>query len=424
MAEMLMDGIGSGNNAIVDDSHRLWVAGSITSMPAITAAADPATTKIGAAGLGSASLIGAYDGVNVQSTRIEAGSYLIVAGSISSMPTVSVSAGSESYIKGGSISIYNVVQTAGSIYSMPSISVSTGSNVWVQNPIGISGTNDIGSVVIKSAPVLGISGAKLDDLKVTNQVAGSIVYLPPITATNLDIRDLTVTSDSIVTLLGSTSVYNRIAGSVVNMPAVDINNPATIGSWTGYTGSIWSMPTTTVASTNLDIRDLVAVTDSVTTGSNIWIQNPVGISGTNVIGSVVIKSAPLIGVSGLIFINGNMTGSMAMKGIGSVIISSSTRLGGSIVNMPKTEIYVSGLISDFTTNLIQRMDYQDSLQPIYLGLALPGTVTSSIGWQLRKMGYSGTSSNLQLPVSVLFGSGNVNFDKVWDNRSGIYEAYS
>ena len=36
LAEMIMDGIGSGNNAIVDDSHRLWVAGSITSMPAIS----------------------------------------------------------------------------------------------------------------------------------------------------------------------------------------------------------------------------------------------------------------------------------------------------------------------------------------------------------------------------------------------------
>ena len=91
MAEMLMDGLGSANLAIIDDNHRLYTTGSITSMPAIvvTAAADPATTKVGDAGLGSVSLVGAYDYADdVQPLRIELGSYLIVAGSISSMPTI------------------------------------------------------------------------------------------------------------------------------------------------------------------------------------------------------------------------------------------------------------------------------------------------------------------------------------------------
>ena len=45
------------------------------------------------------------------------------------------------------------------------------------------------------------------------------------------------------------------------------------------------------------------------------------------IGSIVIKSAPLIGVSGLIFTDGKMTGSMAMQGVGSVIIQSSNLIG-------------------------------------------------------------------------------------------------
>ena len=79
------------------------------------------------------------------------------------------------------------------------------------------------------------------------------------------------------------------------------------------------------------------------------------------------------------------------------------------------------LIHDFTTALIQRMDYEDKYQPIYMGLAIPGTATSAAEWQIRK---NVTSGNPALVTAVLFGSGNSNFDKIWDNRSGTGEAYS
>jgi hypothetical protein len=75
----------------------------------------------------------------------DTGSYLMIAGSISSMPSVSVSAGSASYVVAGSVIITNVVPIsgtvnqgtdpwiiAGSISSMPSVSVATGSEVWIR----------------------------------------------------------------------------------------------------------------------------------------------------------------------------------------------------------------------------------------------------------------------------------------------------
>lgn len=76
-------------------------------------------------------------------------------------------------------------------------------------------------------------------------------------------------------------------------------------------------------------------------------------------------------------------------------------------------------VYDWTTNLIHRIDYEGEFQPIYMGLAQPGANTGSASWQIRKNTISGN-----MVIAVLFGSGNTNFDKVWDSRSGASEAYS
>ena len=56
MAQLTGSGLGHDvNYAMVDNTYRLFTTGSITSMPAVSAAADPATTKVNAVGLGSAS---------------------------------------------------------------------------------------------------------------------------------------------------------------------------------------------------------------------------------------------------------------------------------------------------------------------------------------------------------------------------------
>jgi len=93
---------------------------------------------------------------------------------------------------------------------------------------------------------------------------------------------------------------------------------------------------------------------------------------------------------------------------------------GSIINSnPKSEVYVSGIISDFTTMYKQYMDYQGAYQPVYIGLALPGTGSETAGWMIRKYIYENN-----LNVAVLFGSGNTTFNAKWSDRSGINEVYS
>jgi len=87
------------------------------------------------------------------------------------------------------------------------------------------------------------------------------------------------------------------------------------------------------------------------------------------------------------------------------------------------EVAISGIsLDDFTLRYIQRIDYEDKMQPVYMGFAVPGTGAGSVGWQIRKNTFSGTRP--ELITEVLFGSGNSSFDKVWDDRSGTGELYS
>lgn len=405
--------IQSGNQVQVYGSGLF--TGSIISMPTVNVAVGSETWIKG----GSISIYNQIAGSIVYMPAITTGSNVYIKGGsittygVGSVYTVnSVSTGSEQWIKGGSIEVYNRV--AGSVVNMPSLvgsfyvtnqisEITVGSEQWIKN------FNELGSSVVVTNLYTGSKSYQGDRygvsgiVEVSNMVAGSIVYMPTVnvtTGSNSYIKggsievytgSIHVTNFSagtgyagsenwiknfgdlgssvVVTNLyagskvwqgerfgvsGIVNITTRVAGSIVNMPIVAVSGTLfsnIIGSvraqavqitdpWQ-IAGSIWSMP---------DV--------SVSTGSEVWIQNPVGISGTNdigsvviksapllgvsgaiftngnIVGSVVIKSAPLLGVSGLIFTDGNMTGSMAMKGIGSMIIASSVRLGGSIVNLP------------------------------------------------------------------------------------------
>lgn len=61
--------------------------------------------------------------------------------------------------------------------------------------------------------------------------------------------------------------------------------------------------------------------------------------------------------------------------------------------------------------LKQRIEYSGS-NPLYIGLAIPGTATSAASWQIRKMTYSG--SNL---TQVDFADSSSDFVKSWDDRA-------
>ena len=318
MATPIIDGRGSGNRAGVDSASRLLTTGSITSMPSISVAADPATTKVGDAGLGSASLVGAYDGAaDIQALRIVNGSHLLIAGSISSLPSIFTSEasvvkdgtetlGSSTIIGGmwnGSMFPVRIdngshVMTAGSIVTMPTI--------------GISGIEDIGSVVIKSAPLIGVSGLVFTQGNIVGSFAqkgiGSIVIksapLIGVSGAIFDSGDITgsmvISQSTKLGVSGIVEVSNRVAGSIVNMPDINVTEDSVakigtehlgsgavvggvsngsmfpfimaLGSFALTAGSITHIPTTTVIATNLDIRDLSSASDSVSTVGSVQVN--------------------------------------------------------------------------------------------------------------------------------------------------------
>jgi len=118
-----------------------------------------------------------------------------------------------------------------------------------------------------------------------------------------------------------------------------------------------------------------------------------------------------------IFPSGLFAGSFALTNIGSVSIHSSNLIGVS------GDIFTGGSIkiSAPTDHFIQRIDYSGALNvPIYIGLAAPGTAVDSAGWQLKELSYH-TNSMIS---GILFGSGNTNFDKIWNDRADTNKEYS
>lgn len=51
----------------------------------------------------------------------------------------------------------------------------------------------------------------------------------------------------------------------------------------------------------------------------------------------------------------------------------------------------------------------------YVGIAKPGTATSSALWQIKKIGYSATGK----VTSVTWAGGTDQFIQIWDNRASL-----
>ena len=55
--------------------------------------------------------------------------------------------------------------------------------------------------------------------------------------------------------------------------------------------------------------------------------------------------------------------------------------------------------------------------PKYVGIAVPGTSKSAVGWQIRKFTYGGGTL-----TEIQFADGDTGFNKVWDDReTGGYD---
>src|SRR3990167_3731891 len=186
---------------------------------------------------------------------------LMVDASVS-LGSISVAAGSQSYIFGKSgADYYPLLSTSGTDGGLlrvdSSVSVSTGSNVWVKggsiqtyNPVGI------GSIWF---------GGGIGSVTITNALA-------------------TIGSYTTQIISGTITIDNRVAGSIVNMPIVGIS-----GTVVGVSGIVnqGTNPWVVVGS--------VAVTSSinVSTGSESYIKggsiqtyNPIGVGSVYVSNTV------------------------------------------------------------------------------------------------------------------------------------------
>ncbi len=260
MATAIIDGIGSGNKVIVDNSNRLYTTGSITSMPSISVA--------------TGSQVWVQNPVGISGTR-EIGSVVI-----KSAPLIGVSG-----------AIFDSGDITGSMVISSSTRLGVSGNINVNNPVGISGTSDIGSVVISSAPLLGVSGLIFTDGNLTGSMAmkgtGSMVIASSV----------------------------RLGGSIVNLPG-DLGSVVIASApLLGVSGLIFtdgkmtgSMAMKGIGSMRIASSTLLGVSGLIFTDGNL--TGSVSLQG---VGSVIIKSAPLIGVSGLIFTGGNLTGSVAIQ---------------------------------------------------------------------------------------------------------------
>lgn len=66
-------------------------------------------------------------------------------------------------------------------------------------------------------------------------------------------------------------------------------------------------------------------------------------------------------------------------------------------------------------SLSLELEYDGSGNPIYIGLAAPGTTTSSDLWQIRHLTFDGNGN----VTSILFANGSPLFDQAWDDRASL-----
>lgn len=52
------------------------------------------------------------------------------------------------------------------------------------------------------------------------------------------------------------------------------------------------------------------------------------------------------------------------------------------------------------------------VNPVYIGEAVPGSLTSEAKWKIKKLTYSGDNVS-----SILWADGNNKYDNIWDNRA-------
>lgn len=68
-----------------------------------------------------------------------------------------------------------------------------------------------------------------------------------------------------------------------------------------------------------------------------------------------------------------------------------------------------------STNVSLQIEYDGNSNPIYLGIATPGTATSASLWQIRKLTFDGNNN----VTAIKYASGSSSFNQKWDDRGGL-----
>ena len=66
-------------------------------------------------------------------------------------------------------------------------------------------------------------------------------------------------------------------------------------------------------------------------------------------------------------------------------------------------------------NLATQIDYVSGTNPIYVGIATPGSATSSSVWQIKKITYD-SNNNV---IGVQYAGGSPDFNQIYDNRASL-----
>lgn len=67
------------------------------------------------------------------------------------------------------------------------------------------------------------------------------------------------------------------------------------------------------------------------------------------------------------------------------------------------------------SNMSLQLDYVGGTNPVYLGIAAPGTTTATAKWQIRKLTFDGNNNITKMEYS----NGSSSFDQVWNDRAGL-----
>ena len=421
MAEQIMSASGTQYGVAVGEDNRLWVDAAISGIPTVNA------NITGSIMIGSVSAqvdsiyVQSGDNINISSmpevvgvsgTYFQdiIGSVQVNSGSIyiTNLSASSGYAGSDTYVRAGSVIVTNTIQTAGSIWSIPEIEVAIGSesfipagSVIVTNNITLNDVDTIGSY-----PIQTIDGTVTAN---TGLYAGSDAYVVAgsvIVTNNISINSpAAIGSYDTQNIIGSVqidggSLYvtnfeqgTGYAGSDVYVKAGSIIVTNTVQT----AGSIWSIP-------DFSIDNLYTGSNAYIPAGSVIITNNIGIVNPETIGSLAIQTIdgaitadvsgivtvdnrvagsivnmPIIGVSGTYF--HDITGSFALTNIGSVIQSTSPWIiVGSVYQTNSTEVETGSKSYNYIKSGTVWIEEPEYLKVVPSGtLTVTGTVNATTG---------------------------------------------